>query len=102
MTNDDGWDSFAKSLLKQTEYIYSTFDVGRSMFKALIALVPDSFQLFKMVFDAAEMGACLRVARLINIIFIRAKTQYGADANSTQAVKLLEDAMNVYLRAPGY
>jgi len=23
---------FAKSFLKQTEYIYSTFDVGRSMF----------------------------------------------------------------------
>jgi hypothetical protein len=32
MTNDEGWNRFAKSFLKQTEYIYSTFDVGRWMF----------------------------------------------------------------------
>ena len=32
MTNDEGWNRFAKSFLKQTEYIHSTFDVGRSMF----------------------------------------------------------------------
>jgi hypothetical protein len=30
--NVEGWKRFAKSFLKQTEYIYSTFDVGRSMF----------------------------------------------------------------------
>jgi len=28
---------------------------------------PDSFQLLKMIFDAAVIGACLGVARLINI-----------------------------------
>ncbi|MCP4626732.1 MAG: hypothetical protein GY850_24980 [bacterium] len=39
---------------------------------------------------------------LIEQIFMRAKKQYGESANSTQAVKLLEDAMNIYLRAPGY
>ena len=27
MTNDEGWNRFAKSFLKQTEYIHSTFDV---------------------------------------------------------------------------
>jgi hypothetical protein len=32
ITNDEGWNRFAKSILKQTEYIHSTFDVGRSMF----------------------------------------------------------------------
>jgi hypothetical protein len=32
MTNDEGWNRFAKSFLKQTEYIHSTFDVGRSVF----------------------------------------------------------------------
>ena len=30
ITNDEGWNRFAKSFLKQTEYIHSTFDVGRS------------------------------------------------------------------------
>jgi len=32
ISNDEGWNRFAKSFLKQTEYIYSTFDVGRWMF----------------------------------------------------------------------
>jgi hypothetical protein len=32
MTKDEGWNRFAKSFLKQTEYIYSMFDVGRSKF----------------------------------------------------------------------
>jgi len=32
MTNEEGWNRFAKSFLKQTESIHSTFDVGRSMF----------------------------------------------------------------------
>ena len=31
MTNDEGWNRFAKSFLKLTEYIHSAFDVGRSM-----------------------------------------------------------------------
>lgn len=44
----------------------------------------------------------LEFGGLIEQIFIRAKTQYGADKNSTQTVKLLEDAMNVYLRAPEF
>src|SRR5210317_1635345 len=32
ISNDEGWNRFAKSFLNQTEYIHSTFDVGRSMF----------------------------------------------------------------------
>ena len=32
MWNAEGWKRFAKSFLIQTEYIHSTFDVGRSKF----------------------------------------------------------------------
>ncbi len=32
MPSFEGWKRFAKSFLIQTEYIHSTFDVGRSMF----------------------------------------------------------------------
>ena len=32
ITNYEGWNRFAKSIIKQTEYIHSTFDVERSMF----------------------------------------------------------------------
>jgi hypothetical protein len=32
ISNFEGWKRFAKSFLKQTKYIHSTFDVGRSMF----------------------------------------------------------------------
>ena len=48
-----------------------------------------------------DHGVPLEIGGLIEQIFIRAKTQYGDDKNSTQAVKLLEDALNDYLRAPG-
>jgi 3-hydroxyisobutyrate dehydrogenase len=49
-----------------------------------------------------DHGVPLEIGGLIEQIFIRAKAQYGDNKNSTQAVKLLEDAMSVYLRAPGY
>ena len=51
---------------------------------------------------ARKHGVPLELGALIEQIFVRAKKKYGESANSTQAVKLLEDAMNVYLRAPGY
>jgi 3-hydroxyisobutyrate dehydrogenase len=51
---------------------------------------------------ARKHSVPLEIGALIEQIFVRATVQYGEDANSTQAVKLLEDAMNVYLRAPGY
>jgi len=51
---------------------------------------------------ARKHGISLELGGLVEQIFIRAKTQYGEDKNSTQAIRLLEDAMNVYLRAPGY
>jgi hypothetical protein len=37
---------------------------------ALITIIPNSFKLLKMFFDAAVVGACLRIARLINIMLV--------------------------------
>ena len=37
ISNDEGWNRFAKSFFKQTEYIHSTFDVGRSMFDVRVS-----------------------------------------------------------------
>ena len=56
MTNDEGRNCFTKSFLKQTEYIYSTFDVKRSMF--------DVHQfLFRLDWTLADSGAaCMRYA----------------------------------------
>jgi 3-hydroxyisobutyrate dehydrogenase len=51
---------------------------------------------------ARKLGVPLELGALVEQIFVRAKRLYGESANSTQAVKLLEDAMNIYLRAPGY
>jgi 3-hydroxyisobutyrate dehydrogenase len=51
---------------------------------------------------ARKYGVPLELGALVEQIFIRANRVYGEDANSTQAVKLLEDTMNVYLRAAGY
>ncbi len=49
-----------------------------------------------------EFGVPLEVAGLVEQIFIRARAQYGGGAQSTQVVKLLEDALGVDLRAPGF
>ncbi len=51
---------------------------------------------------ARKYGVPLELGALVEQIFIRAKRAYGEAANSTQAVKLLEDTMKVYLRATGY
>lgn len=48
---------------------------------------------------AREHGVPLEIGALVEQIFIRAKSVYGPTANSTQAVKLLEDDLNTYLRA---
>jgi 3-hydroxyisobutyrate dehydrogenase len=49
-----------------------------------------------------DLGVPLDLARLTEQIFQRARSQYGGGAWSTQVVKLLEDAMNTDLRAPGF
>jgi len=49
-----------------------------------------------------EFGVPLELAGLVEQIFIRARAQYGGQAWSSQVVKLLEDALNTDLRAPGF
>jgi 3-hydroxyisobutyrate dehydrogenase len=49
-----------------------------------------------------EFGVPLDLASLTEQTFIRGRQAYGGDANSTQIVKLLEDALKIDLRAPGF
>ena len=49
-----------------------------------------------------EFGVPLDIASMVEQTFIRARSQYGGDAWSSQVVKLLEDALGTDLRAPGF
>ncbi len=49
-----------------------------------------------------EFGVPLDLAGLTEQTFIRARSQYGGSAWSSQVVKLLEDALGTDLRAPGF
>ncbi len=49
-----------------------------------------------------DLGVPLDLASVTEQTFQRARSQYGGEAWSTQVVKLLEDAMNTDLRAPGF
>jgi len=49
-----------------------------------------------------DLGVPLDLATATEQTFQRARSQYGGGAWSTQVVKLLEDAMNTDLRAPGF
>ena len=49
-----------------------------------------------------DFGVPLELAGLVEQTFIRARSQYGGGAWSTQVVKLLEDALGTDLRAPGF
>jgi 3-hydroxyisobutyrate dehydrogenase len=69
-----------------------TYDVGFSM-----ALACKDLGLVLEL--ARKYGVPLELGGLIEQIYIRAKTHYGDDTNSTQVVKLLEDSMGDYLRA---
>jgi len=81
---------------KEMPLVYNgSYDVGFSM-----ALACKDLGLTMK--HARKYGVPLELGALVEQIFLRAKKQYGASANSTQAVKLLEDAMNVYLRTSGY
>jgi 3-hydroxyisobutyrate dehydrogenase len=49
-----------------------------------------------------EFGVPLDLAELTEQTFFRGRTAYGGAAQSTQIVKLLEDALKTDLRAPGF
>jgi 3-hydroxyisobutyrate dehydrogenase len=50
----------------------------------------------------AELGVPLELESLVEAIFVRAKSTYGGDTQSTAVVRLLEDAVGTDLRAPGF
>ena len=49
-----------------------------------------------------EYGVPLDLASLTNQTFMKGKAVYGGQAQSTQIVKLLEDALGTDLRAAGF
>jgi len=49
-----------------------------------------------------EFGVPLELAGLVEQTFVRARSQYGGGAWSSQVVKLLEDSLGTDLRAPGF
>ena len=49
-----------------------------------------------------EFGVPLDLASMTNQTFVKGKAAYGGSAQSTQIVKLLEDALATDLRAPGF
>ena len=49
-----------------------------------------------------DFGVPLDLGGLAYQTFVRARSQYGGGAMSTQAVKLLEDTLRTDLRAPGF
>ena len=49
-----------------------------------------------------EFGVPLDLAKLTNETFIKGRAAFGGSAQSTQIVKLLEDALATDLRAPGF
>jgi 3-hydroxyisobutyrate dehydrogenase len=49
-----------------------------------------------------EFGVPLDLAGMTNQTFVRGKSAYGGAAQSTQIVKLLEDALATDLRATGF
>ncbi len=49
-----------------------------------------------------EFGVPLDLAGMTNQTFIKGRAAYGGSAQSTQIAKLLEDALNTDLRAPGF
>ena len=49
-----------------------------------------------------EFDVPLELGALVEQVFIRARAQYGGKAWSSMVVKLLEDALDTDLRAPGF
>ncbi|WP_448956715.1 NAD(P)-dependent oxidoreductase [Labrys neptuniae] len=90
--------SSGTSFVHETEgqlILNGSYDVGFTMDLALKDLG------FAMGFGRA-FGVPLKLANLTNDIFLEGKEAYGSNAQSTQIVKLLEDAIGEDLRAKGF
>jgi 3-hydroxyisobutyrate dehydrogenase len=90
--------SSGSSFVHETEgrlILNGSYDVGFTMDLALKDLG------FAMDYGHAH-GVPLDLAMLTQATFERARDAYGGGAQSTQVVKLLEDALGTDLRAPGF
>lgn len=90
--------SSGSSFVHETEgqlILNGSYDVAFTMDLALKDLG------FAMDFGR-EFEVPLDLAGLTNQTFVRGKAAYGGGAQSTQIVKLLEDALGTHLRAPGF
>ncbi len=90
--------SSGNSFVHETEsqlVLNGSYDVGFTMDLA----AKDLFFAHQL---GREFGVPLELAGLVEQIFVRARSQYGGAAQSTQVVKLLEDALATDLRAPGF
>lgn len=96
------WEAIAassgSSFVHETEgqlILNGSYDIAFSMDLALKDLG------FAMNFGR-EFGVPLDLAGLTNQTFVKGRAVYGGQAQSTQIVKLLEDALNTDLRAEGF
>ncbi|RRH95312.1 NAD(P)-dependent oxidoreductase [Mesorhizobium tamadayense] len=90
--------SSGNSFVHETEsqlVLNGSYDIGFTMDLALKDL---GFALAM----GRDFGVPLDLASRVNAIFEQGKEAYGGDAWSTQIVKLLEDAVGIELRAPGF
>jgi 3-hydroxyisobutyrate dehydrogenase len=90
--------SSGNSFVHETEsqlILNGSYDIGFTMDLALKDL---GFALAM----GREFRLPLQLAPLVNEIFLMGKQEYGGNAWSTQIVKLLEDAVDTDLRAPGF
>ena len=90
--------SSGTSFVHETEgqlILNGSYDIAFSMELALKDLG------FAMGFSR-DYGVPLDLASLVNQTFMKGKAVYGGQAQSTQIVKLLEDALNTDLRAEGF
>jgi 3-hydroxyisobutyrate dehydrogenase len=90
--------SSGNSFVHETEgqlILNGSYDIGFSMDLALKDLG------FGMEYGEA-FGVPLELGNLVRETFVKGKAAYGGSAQSTQIVKLLEDALATDLRAPGF
>lgn len=90
--------SSGNSFVHETEsqlVLSGSYDVGFTMDLA----AKDLFFAHQL---GREFGVPLELAGLVEQIFVRARSQYGGTAQSTEVVKLLEDALGTELRAAGF
>jgi 3-hydroxyisobutyrate dehydrogenase len=90
--------SSGTSFVHETEgqlILNGSYDIGFTMDLALKDLG------FAVKFGE-EFGVPLDLAGLTHETFLEGKASYGGSAQSTQIVKLLEDALETNLRAPGF